>query len=825
MTKWCCSMSKTPKLVSSDPHVHSVPSKRLRRHTDPSSLGFKSTAELEPVTGLIGQERALAALRFGANIAQPSFHLFVLGPPGAGKTTAVRGFLEEKAAREDPPAEWIYVNNFDAPHKPRAISLPRGRAGKLSQTMIDAIDELRSAIPAMFESEDYQSRRRAIDEQTHGSQEEAFAALNKQAEAESIAILRTPLGFAMAPAADGKVIKPEVFNELPESERHTIQNKIEALQSQLETILKEVPRLEKERRKRIRDLNDELAEVTVRVALSEAVAAFGDRADIIDHLDIVQKDLIANVALFLSDAQDNEGVGTRSVEIEQDARFRRYMVNVVIGDGEAEGAPILKEDNPTLGNLVGRVEHLSQMGTLVTDFLLIKPGVLHKANGGYLLLDARNVLLQPFAWEALKRALKAQEITIESPGEHLSLVSTVSLEPDPIPLRLKVVLFGDRMLYYMLGALDPEFLSLFKVAADFDDTMNHTEENAGIFARVVASVVARHELRPVNAGGVARIIDESSRLAADSEKLTLRVEAVADILCEADYWAGEAGHKVIKAEDVARAVQENIFRLDRLREKAKESITRYIMLVDTRGSHVGQINGLSVLTLGKFAFGRPSRITARVRMGTGRLVDIEREVELGGPLHSKGVMILRGFIEGRYAQKVPLSLSASLVFEQSYGGVEGDSASSAELYTLLSALADVPLKQSIAVTGSVNQHGQVQAIGGVNEKIEGFYDICDERGLTGDQGVIIPKSNLVHLMLREDVVEAVKRKRFHVYAVATIDEGIEIMTGLAAGERGADERFPKETINRRVEDRLIAFAEARRKFGARDEAKREEKST
>ncbi len=812
-------MAKQKKNENQVAQACAVEPNLLRRRTNPSALGFKSTAELDPITGLVGQDRALAAVEFGVDISQPSFHLFVLGPAGAGQTEAVSSFLKKKAAEEEPPSEWVYVNNFVTQHKPRAISLPRGRAGALSKTMIDAIDELRSSIPAMFESEDYQARRRAIDEQTHGSQEEALAALNKKAEQESIAILRTPLGFAMAPTVEGKVIKPEEFNEYPEAERKAIQDKIEALQSELETILKEVPRLEKERRKRVRELNEELAQVAVHGALSEAETAFADLPAVTEYLESVRKDLVANVALFVSDGGEGEAVVSHSVDIEQDARYRRYMVNIIIGDDDSVGAPVLEEDNPTLGNLVGRIEHLSQMGALVTDFLLIKPGVLHKANGGYLLLDARKLLTQPFAWDALKRALKSREITIESPGEHLSLVSTVSLDPDRIPLRVKVALFGDRTLYYLLSALDPEFSALFKVAADFDDTMDHTEENIHVYARLVAALAAKHQLRPINAAGVARIIDESARMAADSEKLTLQIEDVGDMLCEADYWAGQAGRKTIKAEDIARAVQENIFRLDRLREKAQESIIRNIMLVDTEGSHVGQINGLSVLSLGKFAFGRPSRITARVRMGTGRIIDIEREVELGGPLHSKGVMILRGFLEGRYAHDVPLSLTASLVFEQSYGGVDGDSASSAELYTLLSSLAEVPLKQSIAVTGSVNQYGQVQAIGGVNEKIEGFFDICNARGLTGDQGVIIPKSNVPHLMLREDVAEATSKRKFHVYAVKTIDEGIQILTGVPAGERDSESVFPDGTINRKVEDRLIAFAEARRRFGAREDAR------
>lgn len=811
-------MARTKDNGHPDTTRHAVPVERLRRRTDPSDLNFRTTAEIEPVTRIDGHERALAALRFGTGIADPSFNIFALGTPGTGKKTAVRGFLESIVRDKPAPDDWIYVNNFDTPHKPRALALPHGRASELSDAVVAAIDELRAAIPAMFESEEYQSRRHAIDEKTHGAQEDAFSALNRRAKEQDIAIIRTPFGFAMAPAKEGKVLEPSEFNELPEAKRLEVQEKIEVLQEELGTILKQIPGLEKERRARINELNDELAGVAVTQALSEAQALFADTPAVLDHLQTVGKDLIANFSVFLGDASEEGQQIAHHEDSSRDARFRRYMVNIVVGDreGEAPGAPLLEEGNPTLGNLVGRVEHLAQMGTLVTDFLLIKPGALHKANGGYLLLDATKVLIQPFAWEALKRALKAGEITIESPAEQLSLVSTVSLEPDRIPLNMKVVLFGDRLLYYLLSAYDQEFPGLFKVAADFEDSIEHTPENLPLYARLIAAIVQRHDLKPVNAAGVARIIDESARRADDSEKLTLIVESIADLICEADYWASQSDHKVIKAEDVERAVRESIFRADRLREKAQESITREIMLIDTQGAKVGQLNGLSVMTLGKFSFGRPSRITARVRMGTGRLVDIEREVELGGPLHSKGVMILRGFLEGRYAHDVPLSLSASLVFEQSYGGVEGDSASSAELYTLLSALADVRLKQSIAVTGSVNQHGQVQAIGGANEKIEGFFDICNARDLDGTQGVIIPKSNLVHLMLREDVVEAVSKGRFHIYAVNTIDEGIEVLTDLVAGERSEDGKFPDGSINARVEARLIQFAMARRKFGLRE---------
>lgn len=798
----------------------------LRHRTAIGDLDFSTTAELEPITSLIGQDRALAAIRFGIGIEQPAFNLFVLGPPGTGKTTALRSYLEAKATTAPTPLDWVYVNNFETAHKPRAIGLPPGRGPDLRQGMVHLIDDLRAAIPALFEGDDYQSRRRAIDDDFREQGQESFEALNKRAEAESLAILKTPMGFAVAPTHEGAVIKPEVFAKMPEAERQAIEKKIEALQDELTKVLEEAPRWQKSHRQRIRELNEELAEAIVREALVDITKRFTDIEAVQAFLREVERDLIQNVALFLSDGGEEQQPVPSQLDTLRDTRFRRYMVNLLVSQSgnPAAGAPIVEEDHPTLGNLLGRIERLAQMGALVTDFLLIKPGALHRANGGYLLIDARKVLLAPLAWEALKRTLQSNEIAIESPADELGLVSTVSLEPERIPLQLKVVLFGDRQLYYLLAGMDPDFSKLFKVAADFDETLDRESENVRAYARLLASIVESHGLKPVDAAGVARMVDEGARIASDNKKLTLRIDALADILSEADYWASEAKRDVISAEDVSRAVRERIYRLDRLREKAQESIGRGIVLIDTDGGNVGQVNGLSVLGLGNFAFGRPSRITARTRMGTGRLIDIEREVELGGPLHSKGVMILRGFLSARYAQDVPLSLSASLVFEQSYGGVEGDSASSAELYALLSSLADTPIDQGIAVTGSVNQYGEVQAIGGANEKIEGFFDVCQERGLSGRQGVIIPRSNIVHLMLREDVVEAVDRGRFAIYGVSTIDEGISILTGVEAGVRDESGAFPANSINRRVEDRLIAFAEARRRFAARPESQ-EDKPT
>ena len=767
---------------------------------------------------MVGQTRALEAIKFGTSIGDPGFNLFVLGPPGAGKTHAVRMLLEPKAAAEDAPCDWVYVNNFDKPYQPVAIPLPRMRAQRLSKAMVRVIDELRSGIPGIFEAEEYQRRRRAIDEQFRASQEEALEDLNKKAEAEDIAVLRTPTGFAMAPAPEGKVLKPEAFHELPKEQRDEIEKKIESLQSELQKVLQQMPKLAKEARDAVRELNEEHAEVAVRQALSEVREEFADIEAVQKYLKAVEQDLIRNIGLFVGETneQQQQPLVSQPVDSARDVRYRRYMVNILVGaeSDDKTGAPIIDEDNPTLGRLIGRIEHIPQMGALITDFLLIKPGALHLANGGYLLMDARKMLIAPYAWEALKRALRSGEISIESPTDQLGMVQTVTLQPQRIPLKVKVVLFGDPMLYYLLSSQDPDFPQLFKVAADFDDTMDRSSETSESYARLVASIVQGHDLRPVDAKGVARLVDEGARLAHDAEKLTLRIESLSDILREANYWAGQAKHAVIGEADVSKAIEEQIRRSDRLREKMQEQIERDIVLVSTEGKSVGQINGLSVMALGSFAFGRPSRITARVRTGSGRVVDIEREVALGGPLHSKGVMILRGFLEGRYVDEVPMALSASLVFEQSYGGVDGDSASSAELYALLSALSEVPIKQSFAVTGSVNQHGQVQAIGGVNEKIEGFYDICKERGLTGDQGVLIPESNVVHLMLRPDVVEAVKQGKFTIYSIETIDQGIEVLTGVPAGERQEDGEFPEGSINRLVEERLMGFALSRREFGS-----------
>ncbi|MDH3662355.1 MAG: AAA family ATPase [Alphaproteobacteria bacterium] len=811
-----------------------LPAERLRPACNAEKFTFETTASLDDVDGLIGQERAVEAIRFGTEIQRKGFNLFVLGSPGLGKHTAVSQHLEQKAADEQQPPEWVYVNNFETSHKPVAIALPPGRGVALEKAMAAAIDRLKGAIPALFESDDYRNRRRVIDESMQGAHKATIEALGEKAKAVGIALVQSPQGLGMAPIKDGEVMPPEAFNDLPDDDKKRIQETIGALQKELAEIMENLPRLNQERRDKIRNINRELAAVAVVQALRDVKQAFWDVEDVQAYLEAVRKDLIDNVEMFIpsgaTEAPAAPGDAQAVSQPNDDGRFRRYRVNIVTGDGAeaatgedgedgedqpsagSTGAPVVYEDYPTLGNLVGRIEHRAQMGALMTDFTLIKPGALHRANGGYLLLEARKLLTEPYAWEALKRALRSACIKIEAPGAAASPMTTTTLEPEPVPLDVKVVLFGDRALYYQLAALDPDFSDLFKVAADFEEVLEREDDADLLYARLLGSIARREDIRPLDATAVAGVIDYSARLSGASDKLSVRMSPVVDLIREADFWAAEAGDNVLSAEHIKKARDQRDRRLSRMRERAIEVIVDETILIDTAGAAVGQINGLSVLQLGDFGFGKPTRITARVGMGSGKVVDIEREVELGGPLHTKGVLILSGFLAARFAQDYPMSLAATLVFEQSYGGVDGDSASSTELYALLSALADVPIKQALAVTGSVNQYGEVQAIGGVNEKIEGFFEICRARGLTGDQGVLIPPANVKNLMLEPDVVEAARAGKFRIHAVKTVDQGIEILTGVPAGVRGADGRYPEGSINDRVERRIRGFAEARRNF-------------
>jgi len=789
---------------------------QLHHLCDPGQFQFQTTADLDDMTEIIGQMRAMDAVHFGAGIRHGGYNLFVLGPAGIGKRSMVRQFLEKKAREEQEPSDWCYLNNFTEPHKPQALKLPCGRGVALREDMDKLVDYLRTAIPLLFEGEDYRAKEKAIHEEFSKQQEQVFKELAEDAVKQDIVLLRTQEGFAFAPTRNHEVIPPEEYEKLPEDERKRIEAAITELQNRLEKILSHVPQWQRERSERVKQLNRETVLATVDHMMGELRTKYADLPELLKYFGIVQHDMVENGDDF---RRQKESVTLSGITFVSHETFNRYRVNVLVTNGEKSGAPIVSEDNPTYSNLIGRVEHIAQLGALVTDFTLIKAGALHRANGGYLLLDIRKVLIQPFAWEGLKRALQSREIYIESLGQMYSLVSTVSLEPEPIPLNVKIVLFGDRLLYYLLQEYDPEFGELFKVAADFEERIERNDDNQLLYAKLIATLTRKESLLPFDRGAVSRVIEHSARMVGDAERLSTHMHSIAGLLRESDYWSREAGHTAVDAGDVQKAIDTQIRRQDRLRDQLYEAILRDTLIIATEGGVAGQVNGLSVIVLGEFAFAQPTRITATTRLGEGDLVNIEREVKLSGAIHSKGVLILSSFLAARFARNQPLALSASLVFEQSYGLVEGDSASMAELCALLSNLADVPIKQSLAITGSVNQFGQAQAIGAVNEKIEGFFDICKARGLSGEQGVLIPAANVKHLMLRRDVVEAAEAGKFRLYAVENVDQAISILTGLPAGDADAKGNYPKGSVNCKVAARLAELTKIRESYAKQSRKK------
>lgn len=785
---------------------------QLRRRIDPASLGGATTADLEPVSQLIGQERAVDAVRFGMAIRRQGYNLFVLGPPGMGKHTLVRGFLRAEAASAPRPSDWCYVHNFQQPDKPKALRLPPGYGSRLRDSMRKLAEESAAAIAATFDSEEYRARIEEVGEEFGERERKAFQVLGEEAQQQGIALVHTPAGFAFAPLRGSAVINPDEYEKLPEEERNRISETIEKLQEKLQRIIRQVPQWGRERRNKLKELHRQFTTLAVDHLIAELEAEYVDLPEVVRHLADVRRDLIDSAAQPRQTAEGAPEAAEPAGE-QTPAWLRRYQANLVVGhDGEV-GAPVVIEDNPTYQNLVGRVEYLSHFGALVTDFNLIKAGSLHEANGGYLMIDAHKLLTQPLAWDALKRALVSRRLHINSVGQMMGLVSTVSLDPESIPLDVKVVLFGERTLYYLLYEWDPDFRELFKVAADFEEAVDLDEESLRLYARLIATVASNESMLDFDAAACAQVLEHVVRLAGDQYKLSAHMQSLADLMREADHIARAAGRSTVDASSVLAAIAAQDRRADRVRVRMQDAIREGVMLIDTSGAKVGQINGLSVFQVGPNAFGMPTRITATTRLGSGEVVDIQREVKLSGAIHSKGVLILSSLLGARYARNQPLSLSASLSFEQTYGTVDGDSASLAEFCVLLSSLADVPIRQDFAVTGSIDQHGEVQAIGGVNEKIEGFFDICRTRGLSGTQGAVVPASNVRHLMLRTDVVAAVEAGTFRIHAVATVDEALALLTGMVVGERAADGTYPEDSFNRRVADRLDAMTSVRREFG------------
>ena len=790
-----------------------LPAQSLRRRIDPARLGASSTAELEPVAQLIGQERAVEAVRFGMSIRRQGFNLFVLGPAGLGKHTLVRGFLSAEARSGPTPADWCYVHNFEQADRPRALELPPGRGLQLRDAMRRLAEEALAAINASFESEEFRARLEELAEHFNERERKAFQQLGEEAQKQGIALIHTPAGFAFAPVKDGAVISPEEYEKLPEDERKRIGAQIEVLQEQLQRIIRQVPQWGRERRERHKELYREFTTLAVDHLVAELESQYADLPEVTRHLAAVRKDLIENAA-GLRRLPENPAEATESAPAPEHPPqwLRRYHLNLLVGRDGRTGAPVVIEDHPSYQNLVGRVEYQSHFGALVTDFTLIKAGALHKANGGYLMIDAHKLLAQPLAWESLKRALVAREIRIDSVSQMLGIVSTASLEPQSIPLDVKVVLFGERHLYYLLYEYDPEFRELFKVAADFEESVEFTDATLLAYARLIATVAKAEGMAPFEAPACALILEHILRLAGDSAKFSTHMQSLADLMREADHIARAAGAASVDRRAVQQAIDAQERRGDRIKLRMRESIVEGTQLIATRGTQIGQVNGLSVFHVGGHSFGLPTRITAKTRLGGGEVIDIHREVKLAGAIHSKGVLTLSSFLASRYASRQPLSLSASLTFEQTYGMVEGDSASVAELCALLASLAEVGIRQDLAVTGAVSQMGEVQAIGGVNEKIEGFFDICASTGLSGSQGVIIPRTNVRHLMLREDVVAACEEGRFHVYAASTVDEALHLLTGIDPGNADESGEYRPDTLNARIAERLRALATIRRDF-------------
>ncbi|MGA9351834.1 MAG: ATP-binding protein [Anaerolineae bacterium] len=789
---------------------------KLRRICDPQMLDYETTEEIEPLETIIGQERAVRALEFGLGIKELGFNIYVAGPPGTGKTTAVERFLEEVAKDKAVPPDWCYVNNFRGPYRPKALRLPPGRGREFQKDMKNLVDGVRREIPRAFESDEYAAKREETVQGFQRQRQELLSQMGDRSQEEGFLLQMSPMGLLIIPVMEGKPLSEEEFRALSTEVKEDLQQKRESLQDELKRAMRQVRGLEKKATEELQELDQEVALYTVAPSVSELVEKYEDLPEVVAYLKEVRGDIVENLSQFRGEA---EAQLTPAIPVPgaSELPFRKYEVNVVVDNSELEGAPVIMEFNPTYNNLFGRIEKEAQFGALITDFTMVREGSLHRANGGYLVLPAEELLRNLFSWDSLKRALRNKEIAIEEAGERLGFITTKSLQPEPIPLDAKVVIIGQPMLYYLLYDLDEDFSELFKVKADFDTRMDRTDENIRDYAAFVCTLCGEEGLKHLDASALAKVIEHSSRLAEDQEKLTARFGEISDIIREAGFYATQENSVYVTAAHVQKAIEEKFYRSNLVQERVSEAIERGTIMIDVVGEEVGQVNGLSVISLGDIAFGQPSRITASIGLGREGLIDIEREAKLGGPIHTKGVMILSGYLTEKYAQDKPLSLSAHLVFEQSYSEVEGDSASSTELYALLSSLSGLPIKQGIAVTGSINQKGEVQAIGGVNEKIEGFFETCTAKGLTGEQGVLIPESNVQNLMLKEEVVEAVREGKFHIWSVKTVDEGIEILTGVKAGVRKEDGTFEEDSVNDRVDRRLRELAEKMRDFGKEEE--------
>jgi lon-related putative ATP-dependent protease len=774
---------------------------QLRPTCDPSFYSFATTAEVEPFVGLIGQDRAIDALKFGLDIKSEGFNVCVSGEPGTGRTSAVLEYVGEIAGRRPVPEDLCYVYNFREPNRPNALSLPPGRGRQLCMAMQAVVSDARERVPRTFGSEDFVNRRDEILGAVQRHRDALFSQLAAQARQNGFLLQGNPAGFFLVPLSDNRPMDDQTFAALSEEERTQILQKREALMNELRAAMKQEEGVEQQALARLSELEQTIAALVVDSLLDPVKDGFKDFPEVIQYLDEVRADMVANINQFAQPQAAGQLVPAFAAQ-QREAGLRKYEVNLLVDHSRSRHAPVVHETNPTPANLLGKIEKEAVFGALITDFTMIRPGSLHKANGGYLIVNFDDLLMNPFSWLELKRVLRTGQLTIEEIGERMGLLETRSIRPEPVPWTGKVVGLAREEVYRALYLYDTEFRELFKVKADFDMHISRTDDHLRAYASLIATIAQRENLPHLDAPAVARVVEESMRFSEDQQKLSIRFGDLMDIVREAAYWARTDGKQVVGLEHILRAVRERVYRVNLIEEHVREAVSRGIILVDTEGETVGQVNGLSVIELGDTTFGQPSRITVTIGVGREGVIDLQREARLAGPVHTKAVLTLQGFLVDRYATDRPLTLAARLAFEQSYGQVEGDSATVAETCALLSRLADAPIKQSFAITGSMNQKGQVQAIGGVNYKIEGFFDVCRERGLTGSQGVIIPASNVQHLVLRDDVVQAVRDGKFSVHAVSTIDEAVEILTGVPAGEKRPDGTYPEDSINGRVMARL-----------------------
>jgi lon-related putative ATP-dependent protease len=770
---------------------------------------------MTPLEDFIGQERAIRAIEFGLGVQKPGFNIFVTGLTGTGKTSIIKAFLKRvtadkvAAAKDRPlPEDWCYVYNFADPDRPRALSIRRGWGKALKRDMEELVGTLRREAKKVFESEEFVRQREAMVAEVQRRNQQVMEAIVEEAREKGFTLRFSPSGVAIVPLRQGKPMREEEYLALPPVDKRALEENRSAIEKRVEEVLREGKRWEREIAEKLEVLEREAGAYLVRIPLAELKEKYREYPRVIEYLDAVREHILKNLRHFRAAEREEPHFvipGGMMPDGGGDP-FLPYQVNVFVDNSGTHGPPIVMETNPTYHNLFGMVEKRSIMGGFVTDFTMIKAGSISRANGGYLVLYDRDVLVNPGVWEALTRVIKNRELRIEEPATFFGWLPPQGLRPEPIPTDAKVIMIGDPQLYHTLSMLDPDFRETFKVKADFNFEIERSKDNVVSFACFIAAYCSREELRHLDPSGVARVLEHGARMVGDQEKLSTRFSDIGDLLVEANYWAAKAGAELVTGEHVEKAIEEKTFRLNLVEKRIQEMIAEGTLLVDVAGAEVGQVNGLAVYQMGDFSFGKPARITARTFMGRGGVINIEREAKLSGKTHDKGVLILSGYLGAKYAQQRPLSLSISLCFEQSYEGIDGDSASSTELYAVLSSLSGIPIRQGIAVTGSVNQRGEIQAIGGINRKIEGFFDVCRLKGLTGEQGVLIPKSNLRNLMLRRDVIGAVREGRFHIYAVENIDEGIEVLTGVAAGERDQEGRYPDSSVNGLVEKRLVEYA-------------------